>query len=157
MDEESKTLAAKIFNNLCSTLDKREWKYSTFPEDMVISFKVGGEDIPMDFVIHIDADRQLLRITSPLPFKVAEDKRMDLAIAACVASFGLADGSFDFDMAEGLIAFRLTATFRDSKIGDELFDYIIGCSCATVDKYNDRLFALSKGMLSIEEFISLDK
>lgn len=156
MDDEKMALATTVYNNLCSTLDKRDWKYSAFPEDLVISFKVGGEDIPMDFVIHVDADRQLLRVTSPLPFKVPEEKRMDLAIAACVASFGLADGSFDFDMAEGIIGFRLTVTFRNGKIGEELFDYIIGCSCSTVDRYNDRMFALSKGMFSIDEFIKLD-
>lgn len=146
-------LAKKVYDDLCASLDKREWHYQKHDEDLVVTCGVAGEDIPMQFVLIVDAERQLLRVLSRLPFTVPEDKRMELAIAACAASYGLADGSFDYDIAKGTIDFRLTASFRESKIGDGLFEYLIGCSSYTVDKYNDKFFALCKGLISINDFI----
>lgn len=147
-------LAKKVYDDLCASLDKREWHYQKHDEDLVVTCGVAGEDIPMQFVLIVDAERQLLRVLSRLPFTVPEDKRMELAIATCAASYGLADGSFDYDIAKGTIDFRLTASFRESKIGDGLFEYLIGCSSFTVDKYNDKFFALCKGLITINDFIS---
>lgn len=108
----------------------------------------------MDFVLAVDAQRQLLRVFSKLPFIVPEDKRMELAIAVCVASNRLADGSFDYDIARGTVVFRLTASFRESKIGDGLFEYLIGCSSVTVDAFNDKFLLLCKGLISLSDFIA---
>ena len=83
----------------------------------------------------------------------AKNKRLDLAIATCVASYGLSDGSFDYDITTGRIFFRLTVCFRNSTIGDGLFTYLVGVSSAVVDKYNDKFFAISKGLLSVDDFI----
>lgn len=89
-----------------------------------------------------------------MPFKMAEDKRMEGAIVTCVANFGMVDGSFDYDVADGTIVFRMTASFRESVIGDGLFQYMISCSCAMVDAYNDKFLAINKGILSVEDFIA---
>lgn len=147
-------IAKTVFEDLCSALDRRQWKYQKHEDDLVVTFGVAGDDLPMDFVLAVDAQRQLLRVFSKLPFTVPENKRMDLAIATCVASYGLADGSFDYDIATGNIVFRLTASFRESKIGDGLFEYLIGCSSTTVDAFNDKFFALCKGLISINDFIA---
>ncbi len=146
-------LAKEVYEGLCAALDRRNWHYKKFEDDLVVAFGVSGEDIPMDFVMMVDADRQLLRVTSKFPFTIPEDKRMDLAIATCVATYKLVDGSFDYDITKGTIYFRQTASFRGSTIGDGLFDYLIRCSCVTVDAYNDQFLAISKGTLSINDFI----
>lgn len=153
-ETNGRALAETVYADLCASLDRREWHYKRFDDDLVISFGVTGEDIPMEFVLMVDAERQLLRVFSQLPFTVPEDKRMELAIATCVATNGLADGSFDYDITNGKISFRLTASFRESKIGDGLFQYLIGCSSFTVDKYNDKFFAVCKGYMSVNDFIS---
>ena len=153
-DVNEMTLAKTVYEDLCASLEKREWHFQKYEEDLVITFGVSGEDIPMEFVLAVDPDYQLLRVFSKLPFTVPEDKRMELAIATCVVSNKLADGSFDYDITNGTINFRLTASFRESKIGDGLFDYLIGCSSFTVDEYNDKFFALCKGLISIDDFIN---
>ena len=66
----------------------------------------------------------------------------------------MADGSFDYDLSNGAIVFRMTASFRDSVIGEGLFQYLISCSCAMVDKFNDQFLAIDKGLLSIGDFIA---
>lgn len=152
-DTNNSALAKSVYDTLCETLDKRDWKYEKYIEDLVITFTASGNDLPMNFVLKIDEDRQLIRLLSFLPFEVNEDKRMEMAIATCAATYGLPDGSFDYDITEGKISFRLTATFRESKIGEALFDYLVICSGVIVDRYNDKFFALSKGYMSLEDFL----
>lgn len=152
-DEKKIAFAKMVFTTLCEAMDHRQWKYEKDEEDLTAHFIVSGDDIPMQFILVIDAERQLIRLMSPLPFKMSESKRIDGAIATCVASFGLADGSFDYDLSEGRIIFRMTASFRESLIGEELFHYMISCSCATVDEYNEKFLAIDKGLLSITDFI----
>ena len=153
---EDMTRAKKVYDTLCTAMDNRGWVYQKDEEKMRISFGVKGEDMVMEFVIMVDAARQVIRLMSPLSFRMSENKRMDGAIATCVASYGMANGSFDYDITDGTIAFRMTASFRDSIIGDGMLQYMIDCSCAMVDRYNDKFLAINVGVLSIEDFIAAD-
>lgn len=149
--------AVSVYESLCATLDKRNWNYDRHDEDLVITFSSRGDDLPMNFVIIIDENRQLIRLSSPMPFVVPEEKRMEMAVAVCAATYGLVDGSFDFDISDGSISFRMTASFLSSEIGESLFDYFVMASGILVDKYNDKLFALSMGYVTLENFIANDK
>lgn len=148
--------AELVYQTVCAALDARSWKYSKDEAKLLVHFGVSGDDLPMRFIIVVDADRQLIRLMSPLSFKMSEDKRMEGAVAACAATYGMADGGFDYDLTDGEIVFRMTASFRESVIGEGLIQYMISCSCAMVDEYNDKFLALSKGMLSISDFIKKD-
>jgi len=154
VDEKKMELAKQVYQTLCEAIERREWNFGKDEEKLLVHFGVNGDDIPMQFILIVDAERQLIRVMSPLPFKMSEAKRMEGAIATCAASFGMADGSFDYDLSDGTIVFRMTASFRESLIGEGLFQYLISCSCAMVDKYNDQFLALDKGIMSITDFIA---
>lgn len=154
IDEKKLELAKQVYATLCAAIDKREWNYQKDEEELVAYFGVNGDDIPMQFILVVDAERQLIRVMSPLPFKMSEAKRMEGAIATCVASYGMADGNFDYDMSDGTIVFRMTASFRESLIGEGLFQYLISCSCAMVDEYNDQFLAIDKDLISITDFLA---
>lgn len=157
MADENKIKQAKtVYNTLCKALDSKKWKYQSHPEDMVVTFTSTGDDIPMEFVVFIDSDRQLVRMLSRLPFKFPEDNRVDGAVATSYINYKLADGSFDYDYSTGEVTFRLTATFIDSLISEDLLLYMVACACYTVDEYNDKLLMVAKGMLPIDQFISED-
>lgn len=153
-DEKKMELAKQVYQTLCEAIEKREWNFGKDEDELLVHFGVNGDDIPMQFILIVDAERQLIRLMSPIPFKMSESKRMEGAIATCAASFGMADGSFDYDLSDGTIAFRMTASFRESLIGEGLFQHLISCSCAMVDKYNDQFLALDKGIISITDFIA---
>lgn len=154
VDEKKMELAKQVYQTLCDAIERREWNFGKDEEKLLVHFGVNGDDIPMQFILIVDAERQLIRVMSPLPFKMSESKRIEGAIATCAASFGMADGSFDYDLSDGTIVFRMTASFRESLIGEGLFQYLISCSCAMVDKYNDQFLALDKGIMSITDFIA---
>ena len=48
----------------------------------------------------------------------------------------------------------MTNSFLESKISEEVFAYMLYCSCQTIDEYNDKFLMLAKGMISIEQFLS---
>lgn len=150
---DKKMLAQQVYATVCAALDARNWKYGKDEPKLIVHFGVNGEDIPMQMVIQVDEDRQLIRVSSPLPFKMGEDKRIEGAVAACHASWGMADGSFDYDLNGGAIAFRMVAAYHNSSISEDLIQYMISCSLAMVDKYNDKFLALSNGAMSITDFL----
>lgn len=70
---------------------------------------VQGDDLPMQFILIVDGERQLIRLLSPMPYAMSEDKRIGGALATCAASYSMPDGSFDYDLSDGSIIFRMTA------------------------------------------------
>lgn len=154
MADEKLERAQKVYGTLCSTLDSHEWHYKKDEEKLSIDCGAQGEDLPMEITIKVDAERQLIMLLSHLPFVISEDKRLDVAIAVSAVNDRLVDGSFDYNIADGHMFFRMTSSFIESEIGNELFTYMLMVSCHTIDEYNDKFLMLGKGMMSIEDFIS---
>lgn len=150
---ETTNRACEVFADLCAAIDARNWNYEKDEEKLTVRFGVTGEDMLMKFVIIVDAQRQVVRLLSPLTSVFPEDRRLEGAVAACAMTYPLADGSFDYDIQTGVSWFRQTASFRESKIGNGLLQYMISYTCAAVDLYNDRLDKLVKGELSLRDFL----
>ena len=154
-DNRELTLHAnEVFESLCERLDSMNLHYSCDPEEYIIRFDYQGEDLPMNFTFIIDEDRQLLRVYSRIPITVPKEKGLEMAVATCIATNELLDGSFDYDMKTGEIFFRLTATFLETDIGDGLFDHLVSYSIFAVEQYNDKFFGLAKGMLNVNDFLT---
>ena len=107
----------------------------------------------MELDIRVDADRMLVMLLSLVPFTIQEDKRLEVAIAVSAINNALVDGCFDYDITSGRMFFRMTNSFIESQLGEDLFSYMLFCSCQTIDEYNDKLLMVSKGMLPIEQFL----
>ncbi len=155
MADERIELTEKVYATLCSALDNRNWTYEKIEDDKekpAVYFGVGGDDIPMKFFVIVDSRMQIIRVTSPLPFKFCEEKRVEGAIAIGMATSVIANGCFDYDITDGSVAYRITSVFRDSVIGEELINYLINCACALIDRFNDKFLAIDKGVLSVEDF-----
>ena len=153
MAEVNMEKAKEIFGALVDMLDTRDWKYEKFEEDLVIKSGIKGEDLPIEFIVVVKPKNQVVQLLSRLPFQIPEEKRVDAAIAICVANNGLVDGSFDYDITEGNITFRLTSSYRESTLGADLFEYMILVSAGTIDDYNDKFFMIAKDMMSVQQFI----
>lgn len=152
--DEAKNMkkAQEVFATLCEMLDEKGMRYEKHENELVVTFIMGGEDIPMQFVLNVDVEKQLIRLMSPIPASFDGDKKMDGALATCQINFRLADGSFDYDYESGKVYFRMTSSFVDSLISKDLFEYMVGVASLAVDEFNDKLFMLAKGNLCLEDF-----
>lgn len=145
--------AQNVYKILCDLLDEKHLRYEKYPEDLVVTFILNGEDIPMNFILNIDAKRDLVRLLSPIPVKFEGDKIVAGAIATCQATYCLADGSFDYDCTNGTVSFRMTSSYKDSLISKDVLEYMIAVAGYTVDEFNDKFLMIAKGVLSIEDFL----
>lgn len=146
--------AKAAFATLCQSLDKHEWHYKKDEDKLSIECGAQGDDLPMEITVKVDADRMLVLLISHMPFVIQEDKRLDVAIAVSAINNALVDGCFDYDIASGHMFFRMTNSFIESKTSEEVFAYMLFCSCKTIDEYNDKFLMLAKGLISIEQFLS---
>lgn len=146
--------ALKVFQTLCDELDKRQWKYERIDDELVVRFGLYTEDLPVHIIFIVDEERQLLRLGSPMAFKMNEAHRVDGSIITNVASMFLRDGNFGYDPYTGGIVFHLTVSFLDSEIGPGLIQYFVSCTHAVVDHYNDKFEAVNNGKMTVQEFIS---
>lgn len=152
-DEMKIAQACRVYLTLCNAIERMDWNYTKKEEILAVEFSVTGEDLPMPFHLLVDAQRQLVRLSSIIPFSMCEEKRLEGAVATIAANYGMADGNFDYDLCDGTIIFRMTASFRESMISESMFHYMISCTCQTVDQYNDRFFALNKGLITLADFL----
>ncbi len=149
--------AKKIYSELCGYMDARKLRYKKFDEDLTISCTIQGDDIPMEFVAMVREKQQVISLISPLPFKMPENKRIDAAVAVCTANYGLINGTFDYDLSDGEIRFRLVIPFMElDQLGEDIYTYMLGVSMNTIDNYNDRFLMLAKGIISLEQFIEAE-
>lgn len=146
--------AKATFATLCQALDNMSWRYKKDEEKLSIECGARGDDLPMDITIKVDADRMLVLLLSHFPFTIQEEKRLDAAIAVSAINNVLVDGCFDYNISSGNMFFRMTNSFIESTMGEEVFKYMLLCSCKTIDEYNDKFLMLSKGMITVEQFLS---
>jgi len=146
--------ALQVYRTACAALDARQWKYQRDDEALILRFAVRTKDYPVYYILIVDEERQMLRLASPMEFKVGPSKRTELAVVTTVATRYLRDGNFDYDMKTGNLGFRLTASFRGSEIGTGLVDYFIDWTDAAVDHFNEKFAAVNNGEMTVEEFIA---
>ena len=146
--------ANEVYNTLTTMLDARDWNYKKDEEKLLIKSGIKGDDLPVEFFIVVKPNNEVVQFISVLPFNMPEDKRVDGAIAVSIANYGLIEGSFDYDIMDGEISFRLTTSYRGgSTISDDLLESMIYIASSTVDQYNDKFFMIAKGMMTIEQLI----
>lgn len=143
--------ANEVFKQLCATLNDLDWHYVADEDNLTVELDVQGDDLPIAFEMTVDPERQLIRFISRMPFKMKDIKVG--AVAINLINYALADGSFDMSINSGNVAFRITSSYRDSLVSKDLLRYMVSITCSTVDDYNDKLFDLSRGVLSLEDFV----
>ena len=155
MSKESEGKA--LFNTLCQTLDNMKWRYDKDEKDLVVRTSAVGKDLSMKLNMHVDSERQVMYLKSPMPFAVQENVRDTVAKAAIIANYTMLNGSFEFDFDTGYLAFKMVIPYMESLISEKVCHYMVILSCNMTDKFNDKFQALSEGRLTLAEFESFAK
>ncbi len=151
-DENQMARARDMYNSLCAFLDDAKLKYEKSDDKLMAHFIMTGKDLPMDMIVEVLPERQLVRVLSRLPFAFSEPNRVLGAVATCCANYAMTDGSFDYNFNNGSVFFRATSNYIESLLSSDVFGYMIALACYFVDEYNDKFLMLDKGMLSIDAF-----
>lgn len=145
--------AKNIHDLIEKTFQSEDLKYTEVDagENYHFRLKFSGEDLPMDLSFFVDTKRQLIRVVSYLPVHAPKDKFSNIALALAIINYRLNCGCFNLDLSDGSMSFCLNATFKGSIIAADIIQSLLATSLSTIEKYNDKLFMLSKGMIKVED------
>lgn len=148
--------AVNVYHCLLRTLDRMGWKYDRKEEDLEVRYCVNGDDIPMDIVVIVNANSQMVQFLSILPVTFAEEKQWEAVMAVCTATRGLAYGAFSYNVRSRKIVYTAASLFFGCEISGDWFKCQMNYVHNIVDIYNDRFLALAKGYIDLEKFIEMD-
>ena len=152
-DETKAGLANKNYRCLCGTLDKMNWKYTRQDDARKITTSAVGKDLTIALNFFVDAERQVMYVKSPLPFTIAEKRRDEVEKALHAANYSMLNGCFEYNDKNGYVAFRIVIPFEGCEVSQEMCKYMVALTCQMVDKFNDKILALSEGRMTLKQFL----
>ena len=152
-DSKELRQAKAVYQTICEALTGMEWDFERDEEKLIITTGVQGDDLPMKIAMRVDVERQFVNLLSYIPFSIPEEKRVEMSVALHIINYRLANGSFDYNFADGEVLFRMTTSFMGSLLGKETFEYMLFVACNTVDEYNDKILMMCKNKMTLEELI----
>lgn len=150
MSKESEALV--VYNTLCSTLDNMKWTYNQEEENLVIRTSAVGDDLTMKLYMKIDSARSVMYLKSGMPFTVPSNRIDLMAKAVIAANWAMLNGSFEMDLSDGYIAFKVVIPYMESIISEKVCHYMINMSCRMIDTFNDKFQKVSEGQMTLDEF-----
>lgn len=155
MDEYSelqRSFAQIAFDTLCRVLDNMKWSYNRDAEKRTVVTSAIGKDLTINLRMVVSEERNVMYVKSALPFDVPEAKRDVVGKALHIANYSFLNGCFEYDQALGKVGFRIVVPFFNCELSEKIYHYAVILTCQMVDKFNDKLLALVKGEMSLEEF-----
>lgn len=147
--------AVSAYQTLCNSLDKDNWNYGKDEKVLVVRYNETGRDLTMACLIMIDVKRQVVRFNSNLPIGASRQKMIDVAVACNIVNSKIAYGSFDLDISNGSINYRMTYSFMDCEPGEDFFRTMRCYATTVLDKYNDKFVDLITGRIQATDFADL--
>ena len=150
MSKENEALA--LYKTLCHTLDKMGWGYTKEEDKLIVHTIAVGNNLEMQLFIKVDTERQVMYLKSPMPFDVPVLAREKMVKAVVMANYSMLNGSFEFSMTDGYLAFKIVLPYMDSILSEKVCHYMIMISCEMTDKFNDKFKALVDNTMTLSEF-----
>ena len=144
--------AQSTYNTLCATLDNMKWRYDKEEDKLVVRTSAVGKDLTMKLYIKVDAERSVMYLKSGMPFSAPMDRIDIMTKAVIIANWAMLNGSFEMDISDGYIAFKLVVPFMESIISEKVCHYMINISCRMIDTFNDKFKKLAEDKMTLDEF-----
>lgn len=149
-------MAQKSYNAFLKRFNKLHWNYSTGVAGgkRVIQTGVQGDDVPMQLHFVFDHDRGLTLVFSQLPVALPKEKIIEGAVAVAMINHHILQGCFDLDTESGTITFRLIDDWTGGFSDGDVCENMLGMTCQTVDRYNDKLIAFAEDKMTRDELFA---
>ena len=144
----------KNYDVVISALKNKNWLVDEDRDKKELLARYDYEDdFPMGFLMWTVPSLDIIKYVLPFSFKISEEKRLDAAVAVSVANYALVNGSFDYNIKDGSIEFRMGVSCFDCVYSEDFFIDLFECGRWLVNKYIKKFYDLSEGTLTLKEFI----
>ena len=118
---------------LCGVLKRNDIGYEMINKDRLCCFfNVGEREEKMIFTV--DSVRMLVTLYAPICRDLSSAYCTEASTALCMLNHKIRDGAFCYDPENGLLYFRLTASFYNSSPDEFMFEYMLSAAAETVDR-----------------------
>lgn len=145
--------ADAVYKCFCGFLDGKGYKYRADVSERSIILQFSGEDFPMTALFRVEEENERVFVYSKLPFEMQRSKHVDLVMATTYINQVLPIGTFCVDADERACSFESCEVYAGlSGFSAEYAERVIMSAFSAIEKYNDKLFAVNKGLMSVKEF-----
>lgn len=147
--------AKAAYKAITDFLDDSNLKYEARPNDNVVFVTITGEDFPVTLMFTVRAEAQRVETYSQIPIEIKSEKAVDVAMACAAINNRIAYGKFClyFD--------RSVCTYENSEYIDGLEGFsseygrrIVATAYSIVEAYNDKIYAVNRGVLGVKELLA---
>lgn len=145
--------ADAVFKCFCDYLDSEKLKYQKDEGERSIILQLTGEDFPMTTLFHVEDEAERTFVFSKMPFEIQKEKLVDLVMAVNYINQVLAIGTFCVDLDKMYCSFESNEIFTGLEgFNAEYAERVIMVAFSAIEKYNDKLFAINKGLMTVKDF-----
>ena len=145
--------ADAVFKCYCDFLDGKNFKYQRDESERSIILQITGEDFPMTTLFKVEEEHERTFVFSKIPFEAQKEKLTDLIMATTFINQVLAIGAFCVDTENLYCSFESNEIYTGLEgFNAEYAERVIISAFSAIEKYNDKLFAINKGLMTVRDF-----
>ncbi|MCI8458560.1 MAG: YbjN domain-containing protein [Clostridia bacterium] len=145
--------ATAAYNAIVRFMTEAKLHYESNEDTREIFVTITGADFPVSLLFTVNEQLQRVETYCELPFAVRKEKAVDMAVALAAVNARIAYGKFCLYFDKGLCTFENTEYITDLEGFSAAYGRaIVAPAYAIADEYNDKLYALNKGLLPLKEF-----
>ena len=154
-----KERAKAAYKAVCDFLDEAKLKYQKDDAENVAFISITGDDFPVTLMFAASEEKQRIETYSKLPFEIKKEKAVDLAMAIAAINNRIAYGKFVLYIEKDQCTYENSEYLTGLEgFGVEYGRTLVAPAYAVIEEYNDKLYAISKGLLTVKDFLaSLNK
>ena len=143
-------------SNVCEIIKKYlnvrllSYDVTTYEDSYDIFVRVHSEGFYLSFQIEIIENPQIVVITSKLPFV---KKSIEMSLATSAINSYLINGSFDYDIKEGITTYRISTCWQENTKDDSFISYMLDKAILDIDTYGIEIERLIENKLDLNDFI----
>lgn len=144
--------ADAVYACLCSYLDGKGYAYQKDETERTVWIEITGEDFPIVTLFRVEEEHERLFVFGKIPFAVKKEKAVDLVMAVTYINQVVAHGAFCVDAERGYCSYEVSELYAGvSGFSERYAERVVQSALSTADTYNEKLFAVNKGLLSVKE------
>ena len=147
--------AKAAYKAITSFLDESNLKYESRPNENVAFVTITGEDFPVTLMFTVRSEAQRVETYSQIPVEIKSEKAVDVAMACAAINNRIAYGKFCLYFDQNICTYENSEYINGLEgFTSEYGRRIVGPAYSIVEAYNDKIYAVNRGVLSVKELLA---
>lgn len=147
--------ATAVITAITDYMDETKLKYDADHEKNTVFITVTGDDFPVTLMFSVNAENNRVETYSRLPFEIKKEKAVDVAMAIAAINARIAYGKFCLYFDKGVCSYENNEYLTGVEgFSSEYGKVLVATAYSIIEEYNDKLFAVNKGLMSVKDFLA---